>query len=396
MDYSKQVPAAERTLNILEALSSAPDGLSATELLKRLDDVSRSGLFALLNTLKARSYIEQTDNRGKYQLGPALWALLPHQSLGLEPLITAFTTEMAQVDLVETAVLLWLDRHETVLLAQHEGINRVRAVYRLGQREKATASPGGRLLLAGLPNQVAQQTATSASSVQASFNQFREQGAATQKTAETLDIACPICADGVQPIAALQVSLPLFRSQPAIVDSLKMQVQQAASRISFRLGAAVYQPYGWAVGEPIGPNRALSEAEIEQFLQGPWSARLACVRADGTPHVLPLWYEWDGRSFWVAASPGAQWKQVVDETGRVSLTIDEPWPPLRRAFVVGQAHTVAADAVPGGLAGLRQRLAVRYLGQGADQQPELCQIEGWTAVQITPQRLTGQQGLGRA
>ena len=388
MDYSKQVPAAERTLNILEALSSAPDGLSATELLERLDDMSRSGLFALLNTLKARSYIEQSDSRGKYQLGPALWALLPHQSLGLEPLITAFETEMAQVDLAETAVLLWLDRQETVLLAQHEGINRVRAVYRLGQREDASANPGGRLLLAGLPNQVAQQTVV--------FNQFRSKGAATQKTAETHDIACPICADGVQPIAALQVSLPLFRSQPAIVDSLKMQVQQAASRISFRLGAAVYQPYGWAVGEPIGPNRALSEAEIEQFLQGPWSARLACVRADGTPHVLPLWYEWDGRSFWVAASPGAQWKQVVDETGRVSLTIDEPWPPLRRAFVVGAAAAVPASQIPGGLAELRQRLAVRYLGQGADQQPELCQIEGWTAVRITPQRLTGQQGLGRA
>jgi DNA-binding IclR family transcriptional regulator len=388
MDYSKQVPAAERTLNILEVLSSAPDGLSATELLERLDDMSRSGLFALLNTLKARSYVEQSDSRGKYQLGPALWALLPQQSLGLEPLITAFTTEMAQVDLGETAVLLWLDRQETVLLAQREGINRVRAVYRLGQRDEAASSPGGRLLLAGLPNQVAQQTAV--------FNQFRSEGAATQQTAETLDIACPICADGVQPSAALQVSLPLFRAQPEAVASLKKQVQQAASRISFRLGAAVYQPYGWAVGEPIGPNRALSQSEIEQFLQGPWSARLACVRADGTPHVLPLWYEWDGRSFWVAASPGAQWKQVVDETGRVSLTIDEPWPPLRRAFVVGQAHTVTAAAVPGGLAGLRQRLAVRYLGQGADQQPELCQIEGWTAVQITPQRLTGQQGLGRA
>ncbi|MCC6604216.1 MAG: pyridoxamine 5'-phosphate oxidase family protein [Anaerolineae bacterium] len=388
MDYSKQVPAAERTLNILEALSSAPDGLSATELLERLDDMSRSGLFALLNTLKARSYIEQSDGRSKYQLGPALWALLPQKSLGLEPLITAFTTEMAQIDLAETAVLLYQNRGETVVLAQREGINRVRAVYRLGQREDASSSPGGRLLLAGLPNQMAQQTAV--------FNQFRSEGAATQETAETLDIACPICADGVQPIAALQLSLPLFRSQPETVAALKKQVQQAASRISFRLGAAVYQPYGWAVGEPIGPNRALSQAEIEHFLQGPWSARLACVRADGTPHVLPLWYEWDGRSFWVAASPGAQWKQVVDETGRVSLTIDEPWPPLRRAFVVGQAHTVAADAVPGGLAGLRQRLAVRYLGQGADQQAELCQIEGWTAVQITPQRLTGQQGLGRA
>lgn len=388
MDYSKQVPAAERTLNILEALSSAPDGLSATELLARLDDVSRSGLFALLNTLKARSYIEQSDSRGKYQLGPALWALLPRKSLGLEPLITAFETEMTHSDLSETAVLLWLDRQETVLLAQREGPQRVRSVYRLGQRDAAQNSPGGRLLLAGLPGKVAQQTTV--------FSQFRREGAATQETAETIDIACPICADGVQPVAALQVSLPTFRSQPEAMARMKKQVQQAAAHISFRLGAAVYQPYGWTAGEPIGPNRALSQAEIEQFLQGPWSARLACVRTDGTPHVLPLWYEWDGRSFWVAASPGAQWKQVVDETGHVSLTIDEPWPPLRRAFVVGEAKTVPGSQVPGGLAGLRQRLAVRYLGQGADQQTGLCQINGWTAVQIIPQRISGQQGLGRA
>src|SRR5690606_11128573 len=158
--------------------------------------------------------------------------------------------------------------------------------------------------------------------------------------------ACPICADGVQPSAALQVSLPTFRSQPDAVAALKKQAQQAAAHTTFRLGAAVNQPYGWAVGEPIGPNRAPSQADMEHMLPGPWSARLDCVRADGTPHVLPLWYEWDGCSLWVAASPGAQWKHVVDETGRVSLTIDEPWPPLRRAFVVGAAQAVPASQIP--------------------------------------------------
>lgn len=387
MDYSKQVPAAERTLNILEALSSAPDGLSATELLAQLD-VSRSGLFALLNTLKARHYVAQSDSRSKYQLGPALWTLLPQQKPGLEPLIAAFEAEMAQSELTETAVLFWLARQETVLLAQREGAQRVRAVFRLGQRDLAENSPGGRLLLAGLPpDSRTEQTAV--------FDQIRQEGSAIQETGETLDIACPICADGIQPVAALQVSLPTFRSQPELKDRLKKQVQQTAARISFRLGAAVYQPYGWAVGEPIGPNRALSQAEIEQFLQGPWGARMACVRQDGTPHVLPLWYEWDGRFFWVAASPGAQWKQVIDESDDVSLTIDEPWPPLRRAFVVGTAKAILAPDIPGGLAGLRQRLAVRYLGQGAAQQPELCQTDGWAAVCITPQRISGQQGLGR-
>ncbi|VAW32485.1 hypothetical protein MNBD_CHLOROFLEXI01-1537 [hydrothermal vent metagenome] len=386
MDYSKQVPAAERTLNILEALSDAPDGLSATELLTRLD-LSRSGLFALLNTLKARSYIEQADSRGKYRLGPALWALLPQQGLGLEPLLTAFNAEMTQNSLAETAVLFWLDRQETVLLAQNEGPQRVRAIFRLGQRKMATENGAGRLLLAGQPKVDGENTAV--------FQQIRQAGMVVEETAETIDIACPICADGVQPTAALQISIPLFRSQPEAVSQLKKEVQQTAARISFRLGAAVYQPFGWTTGEAIGPNQPLSQAEIEQFLQGPWSARLACVRPDGTPHVLPLWYEWDGRSFWLAASPGSQWKQVIEENQQVSLTIDEPWPPLRRAFVVGQAKLILSDEVPGGLIGLRQRLAIRYLGQGADQQSELRQTADWQAVCITPQRIIGQQGLGR-
>src|SRR5690606_35040806 len=107
----------------------------------------------------------------------------------------------------------------------------------------------------------------------------------------------------------------------------------------------------------------------------------ACVRQDGTPHVLPLWYEWDGEQVWLVASPGAQWKEYVTagaaESSRVSLTIDEPWPPLRRAFIVGEAQIVPASETPGGLQGLRQRLAVRYLGRGADNRPELRETEGW-------------------
>ena len=99
---------------------------------------------------------------------------------------------------------------------------------------------------------------------------------------------------------------------------------------------------------------------------------------------------------WLAASPGAQWKQVVRETARVSLTIDEPWPPLRRAFIEGCAEAVAPDEAPGGLQGLRRRLAVRYLGRGAGERAELTQTEGWDVVRVKPQRISGQQGLGRA
>lgn len=392
MDYSKQVPAAERTLNILEALSAEPDGLTAGELLERLD-MSRSALFALLNTLKARQYVEQPDSRGAYQLGPALWALVPGRQEGLGPLIRAFLSDDELKETAETVALMWLDRRDTVVLAQREGQPQVRAAFRPGERRPATQSAAGLALLAGLPpSALGRATGNGAPE---DLPTIRQQGSARCETEETIDIACPVCADGTQPVAAIQMSIPRFRFDAQVAEELTQQLRQTAARLSFRLGAAVYQPYGWSVGEPLGPVRRLGEEEVAQFLQGPWSAQLACVRQDGTPHVIPLWYEWDGDYVWVTASPGAHWKQYVRESARVSLTIDEPWPPLRRAFVVGQAEIVPDEEVPGGLQGLRQRLAVRYLGQGADDQAELRATEAWEAVRITPLRLSGQQGLGR-
>lgn len=395
MDYSKQVPAAERTLNILEALGTEPDGLTAGDLLEQLD-MSRSALFALLNTLKARHYIEQEDQRGRYQLGPALWALAPGRQDALGELVRAFLNDSELQQPPETVALLWLDEEETVVLAQHEAQQQVRAVLQPGARRPALESAAGLAMLAGEPSQVNGIGVSGQTEGEGRYAVIRQQGYARLETAETVDIACPVCADGVQPIAALQVSIPQFRHTVSLEDSILYETGQAAARLSYRLGAAVYQPYGWSVGEPLGPNRPLSEAEIEQFLQGPWSARLACVRADGTPHVLPLWYEWDGEFVWLAASPGAQWKEVVRESQRVSLTIDEPWPPLRRAFIVGRAERVASDEAPGGLQGLRRRLAVRYLGRGAGQREELCNTEGWDVVRVTPERISGQQGLGGA
>lgn len=420
MDYSKQVPAAERTLNILEALSAEPEGLTAGELLEQLD-LSRSALFALLNTLKARHYIEQADSRGRYQLGPALWALAPGRQDGLGPLVRAFLEDQAVRQPPETTALFWLDGDEAVMLAQREGQHRVRAVFQPGERRAAMETAAGLALLAGVEERLAigdwgradsagetgdSRPETGDSRVEigdrgredgaALLAGIRQDGFARWEGAETVDVACPICADGVQPVAALQVSIPTFRRDGATEEAGLYEARRTAARLSFKLGAPVYQPYGWSAGQPLGPVQPLGDAEVEQFLQGPWSARLACVRADGTPHVLPLWYEWDGQFFWLAASPGAQWKQVVRESERVSLTIDEPWPPLRRAFVEGCAEVVPTSEVPGGLQGLRQRLAVRYLGRGAGQRAELKQTEDWDAVRITPRRVSGQKGLGRA
>lgn len=393
MTYANHVPAAERTIRLLEVLSTSSYGLTAAELMVRLH-ISRSSLFALLHTLKARHYVEQEDRR--YRLGPALWTLLPGRQHGLGPLIDAFHHDVELGMLAETVALAWLDGAETVVIAQRESPQLVRAVFRPGERRPAPGTAAGLILLAGLPaNTLHMHLPQQVDDLMPTLSHIHTTGWTEIRHGDTAELAAPVCVDGILPVAALLATIPAFRASPEVVAALVHPLRQAAARLSYRMGAPVYQPYGWASSQPLGPTTPLSHTDVEQFLQGPWSARLACVRRDGTPHVIPLWYEWANRCLWITASPDASWKIHLAEGQQVSLTVDEPWPPLRRACIAGHAEPVANADIPGGLVGLRRRLATRYLGQGAASRAEFQQIKGWQAFRIAPHKITGLQGLGR-
>lgn len=391
MTYAKQVPAAERTLCLLEALAASPAGLSAGELAVVLD-ISRSSLFALLNTLKARKYIEQSDNRGRYRLGPAVYGLLPARQHQLTTLLDAFHADPDLSLINETVALSRLEGAHTVIIAQQESSRPVRVVLRVGQRRPAHTTADGLVLLAGasVPDEAEEPPVLTDEMM--SLIPVRKQGWAETGNKDTIEVAFPICPDGYRPTNALLVSIPAYRWRPE--DEHLSTLRRVAVRLSVRLGAAVYRPYGQpATTDPLGPTTPLDKEEINRFLEGAWGARLACVRPDGSPHVVPVWYEWDGQRFWITASPNANWGAYIRHNGGVSLTIDEPWPPLRRVLIVGQARPETGEAIPGGIAGLRQRLSNRYLGRSAaDVGPQA--HDGWQAFCITPQKIIGQRGLG--
>ncbi|MBN1221457.1 MAG: helix-turn-helix domain-containing protein [Anaerolineae bacterium] len=387
MAYAQHVPAAERTLRLLEILAAAPAGLSAGELADTLR-ISRSSLFALLNTLKTHHYVEQSDQRGRYRAGPALYTLAPSRHRGLAGLMDAFHTDPELGMLDETIALAQLDGPDLLLIALQESHRPVRVVFQIGQRWPAPTTAAGLVLLAGLSPAVVEDNFSVPMSTLA---QVQKDGHAQTDHAEFVELAYPICPNGHQPVAALLVAIPAFRWPPE--PGLTQSLRAAASRLSYRLGASVYQPYGETRLESIGPTVPLDTDEINRFLQQAWGARLACLRKNGAPHVVPLWYEWDGQAFWVTASTNAAWGNYLRENAWVSLAIDEPWPPLRRVLVTGNAQAVANHLIKGGIAGLRNRLVTRYLGQGADP-TAMRQLE-WQAFRITPQKIIGQRGLGR-
>jgi len=91
---------------------------------------------------------------------------------------------------------------------------------------------------------------------------------------------------------------------------------------------------------------ALNAEELDAFLQGPWIARLACLKPDGAPYVVPLWYHWDGDVFWVVPRERAQWAHYMVADPRVSLVIDEPNPPIRKVLCEGRAVVVEEPVGP--------------------------------------------------
>lgn len=157
------------------------------------------------------------------------------------------------------------------------------------------------------------------------------------------------------------------------------------TQIECRLGARIYQPYAEIGVHPPNESIPMSQNSLRDFLMGPWTARLACVRSDGAPHVVPVWYAWEKGAFIIVAWPNSVWASLVKANPTVALSIDEPWPPMRRVMIRGEALYIPHDDIAGGINHLRHRIGARYLGAEqilpADNNPN---SPTWSAFRITP------------
>jgi DNA-binding IclR family transcriptional regulator len=371
MSSNISVPAAARTVQLLELLLSNPQGLTPQDCLEHLD-VTRSTLFALLQTLKTLGYIDQRKSRGRYRPGPRLMAWRGSTSGDPQDLLMAFHQEVASSPLEETLALAVFSPPHILVLAQRESDCRVRTSYDPGQPMLKEESAAGYIL----------DPAPDAT--------LRTTGYYLYKASDTLELSVPICEDGVHPKAALLLNAPSFRYKDAAFLDFLPTLREMAARLSYRLGASVYSPYKGPVLPKIEPAVPLSAEEIHAFLQGPWVARLACVQPNGMPHVVPVWQEFAEGNFYIASWGGARWAEYLLSNPGVSLTVDEPWPPLRRITAQGIAQSLEEQEAPEDIFGILNRLSQRFLGQtlnpDATSQP-------WRAFRIQPEELRGWRGL---
>jgi PPOX class probable F420-dependent enzyme len=139
--------------------------------------------------------------------------------------------------------------------------------------------------------------------------------------------------------------------------------------------------------------RRLDDDEVRAFLTaGTRTGKLAVVRLDGSPMVVPIWFvvDDDGSLLFTTWRDTIKGK-AVRRDGRVSLCVDEEQPPFAYVRVDGSA-TIEED--PELLRSWATRIAARYMGEErAAEFGERNGVPGELLVRITPTRIVAEADI---
>jgi hypothetical protein len=113
----------------------------------------------------------------------------------------------------------------------------------------------------------------------------------------------------------------------------------------------------------------MTAAEVDEFLTGMRTCRVATVGRDGRPHVAPLWFVWDGASLWLNSIVRSQrWTDLARDS-RVAVVVDAgaEYGELRGVELSGAVAGVGdvpRTAVPDpALAAAERLFAAKYAGR---------------------------------
>lgn len=118
------------------------------------------------------------------------------------------------------------------------------------------------------------------------------------------------------------------------------------------------------------------------------TAKLAVVRADGSPHVAPVWADLDGDEIVFMTSADTIKGKAILRDARVSLCWDDERPPFSFVTIAG---TVTTSSDPAELLTWATRIAARYMGaERAGQFGQRNAVPPELVVRVSPTRITAK------
>lgn len=133
----------------------------------------------------------------------------------------------------------------------------------------------------------------------------------------------------------------------------------------------------------------MDETQWRAFvLEGTRTGKLATVRADGRPHVVPVWFVLhDGDVVFTTGAASVKGRNLR-RTGRACLCVDDDRPPFSFVMVEGPVD-LSEDLAA--MLPLSTAIAARYMG--ADRGAEFGArnaVAGEVLVRLTPEHVVAQ------
>ena len=129
--------------------------------------------------------------------------------------------------------------------------------------------------------------------------------------------------------------------------------------------------------------------EIRDFLtHGTRTAKLATTSANGSPHVMPVWFVLDGEELVFTTHAESVKGRNLRRDPRAALVVDEEQPPF--AFVHIRGHVVLSDD-PQDLLRFATEIGGRYMGADrADEFGRRNAAPGELVVRLRPERVIAE------
>lgn len=247
------VPAAAKTIQILEALSETEKPVSLQELVEETG-LPKSSAYVILSTLESLRYVER-DSAGLFRLGPKAVQIgaAATQNTNLSQHFHRAARRIVE-ECGETVQLAILDQTEVIYVAREDGNRPVQLVSNVGRRLPAHATGLGKALLAALPEEyldalyarrqltaLTPHTISSLPQLKVELVRIRQQGYAhdNEESAEGLQcLASPVYDHSGQAVAAISVSFLSARLHPDHFECILDSVLRAARDISERMGGS--------------------------------------------------------------------------------------------------------------------------------------------------------------
>lgn len=248
---SSLATAVERALNILEAAAHRREGLTNSEISRKLG-IPKSSASYILRTLEHRGYLRRETETGRYRLGLKILSLGGHAQANLDIADIALPFMRTLVEKIHMTVhLAVLDHGEAVYIEKVEAPGFFRVNTWVGRRMFLHSTSVGKCLLAWLPKHEAEaivkqqglkkrtpKTITTMSKLLTDLERVKEEGYAVDDEENSLGARClgaPVFDVTGNVVAALGASGTLTQvdeaNTPRIVEGLK----DAARRISRQL-----------------------------------------------------------------------------------------------------------------------------------------------------------------